>query len=95
MLYLMPEGPKETRQMATPATKKTSLAFQQLAKTLDAKPPRALDELPARDLQDLTTKTVAALAEHEAAMVRAENSIVDQAPRALRGTVRKLLGVKA
>jgi predicted negative regulator of RcsB-dependent stress response len=81
--------------MATAATNKTSLAFQQLSKTLGAKPPKALDELPARDLQDLTAKTEAALAEHEAAMVQAENSIVDQAPRALRGTVRKLLGVKS
>jgi hypothetical protein len=81
--------------MATAATNKTSLAFQQLSKTLGAKPPRALDELPARDLQDLNTKVEAALIEHQDAMVQAELSIVDQAPRALRGTVRKILGVKA
>jgi hypothetical protein len=81
--------------MATTATNKTSLAFQQLSKTLGAKPPKALDELPARDLQDLNTKVAAAAADHEASMIEAENSIVDQAPRALRGTVRKILGVKA
>lgn len=81
--------------MASAATNKTSLAFQQLSKTLGAKPPKALDALPAKDLQDLTDKTAAALADHEAAMLEAENSIVDQAPRALRGTVRKLLGVKS
>lgn len=81
--------------MASAATNKTSIAFQQLSKTLGAKPPKALDELPAKDLQDLNAKTAAALAEHEDAMVKAETSIVDQAPRALRGTVRKLLGVKS
>lgn len=81
--------------MATAAANKTSLAFQQLSKTLDAKPPKALDELPAKDLQDLTKKVEAALVQHEDAMIQAENSIIDQAPRALRGTVRKLLGVKA
>ncbi|MBJ7355680.1 MAG: hypothetical protein JHC98_12720 [Thermoleophilaceae bacterium] len=81
--------------MATAATNKTSIAFQQLSKTLGAKPPKALDELPARDLQDLTTKVEAALVQHQEAMVQAELSIVDQAPRALRGTVRKILGVKS
>jgi predicted negative regulator of RcsB-dependent stress response len=81
--------------MATAATNKTSLAFQQLSKTLGAKPPKALDDLPAKDLQDLNAKSAAALLEHQNAMVQAENSIVDQAPRALRGTVRKILGVKS
>jgi len=81
--------------MATAATNKTSLAYQQLSKTLGAKPPKALDELPAKDLQDLATKVTAAGADHHEAMVEAENSIVDQAPRALRGTVRKILGVKS
>lgn len=81
--------------MATAATIKTSLAYQQLSKTLDAKPPKALDELPVGDLQDLTKKVEAALVQHEEAMVQAEYSIVDHAPRALRGTVRRLLGVKS
>jgi hypothetical protein len=79
--------------MATAPTNKTSLAFQQLSKTLGAKPPKALDELPAKDVQDLNAKVEAAAADHEEAMVQAENSIVDHAPRALRGTVRKILGV--
>jgi predicted negative regulator of RcsB-dependent stress response len=81
--------------MATASTNKTSIAYQQLSKTLGAKPPKALDELPAKDLQDLTTKVEAALVEHQEAMVQAELSIVDHAPRALRGTVRRVLGVKA
>lgn len=81
--------------MATAAANKTSLAFQQLTKTLGAKPPKALDELPAKDLQDLTAKVDAALIQHQDAMIQAELSIVEQAPRALRGTVRKILGVKS
>ena len=81
--------------MATAAANKTSLAFQQLTKTLGAKPPKALDELPAKDLQDLTAKVDAALVQHQDAMIQAELSIVEQAPRALRGTVRKILGVKS
>ncbi|MBJ7458784.1 MAG: hypothetical protein JHD02_06335 [Thermoleophilaceae bacterium] len=81
--------------MASPATNKTSIAFQQLSKTIGAKPPKALDELPAKNLQDLNDKVEAALQRHQETMVSAENSIVDQAPRALRGTVRKLLGVSA
>ena len=80
--------------MATAATNKTSLAYQQLSKTLGAKPPKALDDLPAKDLQDLNARVAAALVEHQDAMAQAELSIVDQAPRALRGTVRKILGVK-
>ncbi|MGK2877832.1 MAG: hypothetical protein ACSLFF_04570 [Solirubrobacterales bacterium] len=81
--------------MASAATNKTSIAFQQLSKTLGAKPPKALDELPARDLQDLNKKVEAAMLEHEEAVIQAENSIVDQVPRALRGTVRRILGVKS
>jgi hypothetical protein len=81
--------------MATAAANKTSLAYQQLSKTLGVKPPKALDDLPAKDLQDLTAKTAAALVRHQDAMAQAENSIVDQAPRALRGTVRRILGVSS
>jgi len=79
--------------MATAAKTKTSIAYQQLSKTLGAKPPKALDELAAADLAHLNEQVQAALAQHEATITEAENSIVDQAPRALRGTVRKILGV--
>lgn len=78
--------------MATAAKPKTSIAYQQLGKTLGAKPPKALDDLAAADVADLNKKVEAALAQHEATIAEAENSIVDQAPRALRGTVRKILG---
>lgn len=71
---------------------KTSLAYQQLSKTLGAKPPKALDDLPAKDLQDLNAKVEAAYAEHKDSIVQAEDSIINSAPRPLRGTVRKILG---
>lgn len=79
--------------MATAAKAKTSIAYQQLSKTLGAKPPKALDELPAANLAHLNAQVEKALAQHEATILEAENSIVDHAPRALRGTVRKILGV--
>ncbi|MFT4048347.1 MAG: hypothetical protein QM648_00740 [Solirubrobacterales bacterium] len=77
--------------MAT-ANAKTSLAFQQLSKTLGAKPPKALDALPAADVKHLNEQVEEALARHQETMQQAENSIIEQAPRALRGTVRKILG---
>jgi len=78
--------------MATAATNKTSLAFQQLSKTLGAKPPKALDELPAKNLQDLNAKIELAYVKHQEAVAAAEDSIINSAPRPLRGTVRKILG---
>jgi hypothetical protein len=74
------------------ATTKTSLAYQQLSKTLGAKPPKALDDLPAKDLQDLVDKVEAAYADHKESVAQAEDSIINSAPRPLRGTVRKILG---
>lgn len=79
--------------MATATSTKTSLAYQELSKTLGAKPPKALDKLPAAQVKDLNEKVKAALVQHEATITEAENSIVEQAPRALRSTVRKILGV--
>ncbi len=79
--------------MATTTKAKTSAAYQQLAKTLGAKPPRTLDKLPARDLQRLDAQINGALVTHQETVAQAEESIVNQAPRPLRGTVRKILGV--
>ena len=78
--------------MATGTKAKTSIAYQQLSKTLGAKPPKALDDLPAADLKHLNEQIAQALAEHQQTMEQAENSIIESAPRALRGTIRKLLG---
>ena len=79
--------------MATAPKSKTSIAYLQLSKTLGAKPPKALDDLPAKNLQDLNEKVAASLAAHKDSIEEAENSIVQHAPRPLRGTVRKILGV--
>lgn len=78
--------------MANGTKAKTSVAYQQLAETLGAKPPKALDKLPAADLKHLTEQIEAARLEHEATMQAAENSIIESAPRPLRGSVRRILG---
>lgn len=79
--------------MATKPKAKTSAAFQQLGQTLGAKPPKGLAALPARDLQHLNEQVEAALALHQQTMAEAEASIVNHAPKPLRKTVRKILGV--
>jgi hypothetical protein len=79
--------------MATKPKAKTSPAFQQLAATLGAKPPKGLSVLPARDLQHLNEQVEAALTLHQQTMAEAEASIVNHAPKPLRKTVRKILGV--
>ena len=78
--------------MAAGTKAKTSIAYQQLSKTLGTKPPKALDDLPAADLKHLNEQVEQALAEHQETVEQAENSIIDSAPRPLRGTIRKLLG---
>jgi hypothetical protein len=78
--------------MAT-SSKKTSLAYQQLSKTLGAKPPAELDTLAAADLKQLADAVDVAYANHMQAMGEAEESIINTAPRPLRGAVRKILGV--
>ncbi len=78
--------------MATAPKTKTSLAYQQLSHTLGVKPPKKLDELPAANLKHLNEQIEAALAQHQETIEQAENSIIESAPRALRSTVRKILG---
>lgn len=81
--------------MATAIKSKTSAAYQQLAETLGSTPPRALDKLPAADLKHLNEQIQGSMVHHQEAMEAAETSVVNAAPRALRGTVRKLLGVSS
>lgn len=78
--------------MATATKNKTSLAYQQLSKTLGVKPPKKLDDLPAADLKHLNEQIEMALTRHQETMDQAQNSIIESAPRALRSTVRKILG---
>lgn len=78
--------------MANGSKAKTSAAHQQLSETLGTKAPKALDELPAADLKHLTQQIEQAREEHQETMRQAEQSIIEMAPRPLRGTVRKVLG---
>lgn len=78
--------------MATTTKAKTPVAFQDLAKTLGAKPPKALADLPAADLSHLARQIDTALAHHQETVEQAEQSIIDSAPRPLRGTIRKIFG---
>lgn len=78
--------------MASSTKSKSSAAFQHLADTLGTKPPKALDELPARDIQHLNDKIEQALLVHQETVAAAEQSIINQAPRPLRKPVAKILG---
>ncbi len=77
--------------MAAPA-KKTSAAFKQLGETLGTTPPLALDKLPAAQLKHLNEQIQESMVHHQEAMEQAETSVINAAPKPLRGTVRKLLG---
>lgn len=73
-------------------TAKTPAAFQDLAKTLGAKPPKALAELPEADLAHLIEQIETSLLHHQETVEQAEESIINSAPRPLRGTIRKIFG---
>lgn len=74
------------------ASSKPSAAFTRLAKATSATPPRQLNQLSAANLNHLTDSVEQALAGHKAAIEQAELNIINQAPRPLRGTVRRVLG---
>ncbi|MGB0873267.1 MAG: hypothetical protein ACPGYP_09060 [Solirubrobacterales bacterium] len=74
------------------AKNQPSAEFKRLAKATSATPPRDLNSLSAKDLDHLTGLIERSLAGHEQAIVEAEENIVNQAPRPLRGTVRRMLG---
>jgi arginine/ornithine N-succinyltransferase beta subunit len=78
--------------MASSPKAKSSPAFQQLTETLGSKPSKGLAELPAEDLQHLNEQIMTAQAQHQETLEQAEQSIINSAPRPLRGTVRKVLG---
>jgi hypothetical protein len=78
--------------MATNTKAKTSAEFQKLSATLGTKPPKGLSALPASDLEHLDEQIGRALDLHQETMAQAEESIINQAPRPLRGTIRKILG---
>lgn len=76
----------------TTSSAKTSAAFKQLAESLGSAPPDGLSALAARDLQHLDAQVREALRVHQETLAEAEASIITQAPRPLRGTVRRILG---
>lgn len=78
--------------MASATKTKTSAAYRQLAETLGSTPPLALDKLPAAELKHLNEQIQESMVHHQEAMEEAETSVINAAPRALRGTVRRLLG---
>jgi hypothetical protein len=71
---------------------KTKKAFDELGKLIGGKPPAELDTLAADELKRLNVLVESALERHQAAMIEAEDNVVNLAPRLMRGTVRKLLG---
>ena len=73
---------------------KTSAAFNDLKVALGSRPPAELDRLKAADLKDLAARIDATAERHEASVREAEQRVVEIAPRMVRGTVRKILGVE-
>jgi hypothetical protein len=72
---------------------RTKKGYDELKALTGAAPPASLNQLSADDLAHLTGVVGAALERHEAAIAEAEHNLVQMAPRPLRGTVRRVLGV--
>jgi hypothetical protein len=71
---------------------KTKKGFDDLGRLIGATPPAELDTLTADELKRLNVLVESALEQHQAAMIEAEENVVNLAPRLMRGAVRKLLG---
>lgn len=76
------------------STGKTSAAFNDLKTALGSRPPAELDKLKAADLKDLAARINDTADRHEASLREAEQRVIEIAPRMVRGTVRKVLGVE-
>lgn len=76
------------------STGKTSVAFNDLKTALGSRPPAELDRLKAADLKDLAARINDTADRHEASLREAEQRVIEIAPRMVRGTVRKVLGVE-
>lgn len=76
------------------STGKTSAAFNDLKTALGSRPPAELDRLKAADLKDLAARINDTADRHEASLREAEQRVIEIAPRMVRGTVRKVLGVE-
>jgi hypothetical protein len=71
---------------------KTKKGYDELKAVVGSAPPIELNTLSADELKQLTELVASALDRHEAAMVEAEENVVNFAPRLMRGSVRRLLG---
>lgn len=72
---------------------KPKKAFTELADVIGVEPPAEFNGLKADELEALTRMLTSSIELHEASIAEAEESVVKLAPRPLRGTVRKMLGV--
>jgi hypothetical protein len=68
-------------------------AYDELAEALGAQPPKEFNNLAAADLQTLTRLLKESVDLHEASIAAAQEDGLKMAPRPLRGTVRKVLGI--
>lgn len=74
---------------------KTRKGYRELGSMVGTSPPVALNGLSAAELKQLGELVEQSLSQHEVSLDDAEQSVVRMAPRPLRGTVRRLLGVKS
>jgi hypothetical protein len=78
--------------MAKIKAAKTKKGYDELKQVVGSAPPIEINVLSADELQKLTELVGGAIDRHEAAMVEAEENVINFAPRMMRGSVRRLLG---
>ncbi len=71
---------------------KLKKAYNDLAEVLGSPPPAEFNNLSAADLATLSRLVAESVELHEAALAEAEDVVVNNAPRPMRGTIRKILG---
>jgi hypothetical protein len=67
-------------------------AFNEVGELLGGSPPKEFNNLSAEELAELARLLSESIDLHEASIARAEEDVIQAAPRPLRGTVRRLLG---
>lgn len=72
---------------------KPKKGFTQLAELIGQEPPAEFNDLSTAELARLHEIVSESLDLHEAALSSSAEDVVAQAPRPLRGTARKILGV--
>ena len=72
---------------------KTKKGYDELKQIVGSAPPIEINALSADELQHLTGLVSGAIDRHEDAMDQAEENVINMAPRMMRGSVRRMLGV--